>query len=84
MSNYQSYGNNGGYSANLNLTIYNHKDISAEIVVELSTYYGDNLKINWKTQGLNVEKVSSSLLRVKRQFNPDEKFAIEWSEDYRP
>lgn len=38
----------------MNMTITNHKDISAEIVVEYSAYYGDNLKLNWKTPSLNV------------------------------
>lgn len=38
----------------MNMTITNHKDISAEIVVEYSAYYGDNLKLTWKTPNLNV------------------------------
>ncbi len=47
-TDYQSF-NQGGYSANLNLTVFNHKDIKAEIVIEFGTSAGDNLKINWKT-----------------------------------
>jgi hypothetical protein len=78
---YQSFGN-GSYSADLNITITNHKDIPAEIVTELSTY-GDNLRIFWKTQDLNIEKVSATLIRIKRVFKPNEKFAYEWTEDYR-
>jgi hypothetical protein len=82
-TNYQSFNNNGGYSATLNLTVTNHKDIPAEIVVELSSY-GDNLKFTWKTQGLDIEKVSATLVRIKRVFKADEKFTYEWNEDYRP
>lgn len=82
-SNYKSYGN-AGYSADISLTIFNHKSIKAEIVVEIRNYRGDNVRFNWNTQGLNVEKVSASLLRIKREFNANEKFIINWSEDYRP
>ncbi len=68
----------------MNLTVSNRKDISAEIVIEYSNYYGDNLKLNWKTQNLNVQKVSASLYRIKRVFKADETFVFVWSEDYRP
>ena len=40
---------NGGYTADLSLTISNHKDIQAEIVVEINNYYGDNNQLTWKT-----------------------------------
>lgn len=39
----------GGYSANLNLTISNRKEISAEIVVDINNYRGDNVRFNWNT-----------------------------------
>jgi hypothetical protein len=80
---YKSY-DKGGYTAEMNMTITNHKDISAEIVVEYAAYYGDNLKLNWKTPNLNVEKVSASLYRIKKIMKPDEKFVFAWTEDYRP
>jgi hypothetical protein len=81
-SNYQSFANSG-YSADLNLTIWNHKDIAAEIVVEMSNYYGDNNQIIWKTTGLNVEKVSATLLKISRKFAANEKFSYLWNESYR-
>jgi len=81
-TSYQSY-ENGGYSATMNITITNRKSIPAEIVTELSIY-GDNLRITWKNQGINIEKVSATLIRIRRVFKPDEKFAYEWNEDYRP
>lgn len=74
-SNYQSFANSG-YSADLNLTIWNHKDIAAEIVVEMSNYYGDNNQIIWKTTGLNVEKVSATLLRISKKFVADRKSVV--------
>lgn len=39
----------GGYSSTNNITITNHKDINAEIEVRLNQYYGDNLKVSWKS-----------------------------------
>jgi hypothetical protein len=74
----------GGYEADLNLTIWNHKDISAEIVVELNNYNGDNNRITWKTQGLNVVKVSAQKLRISRAFAANEKTSYLWQESYRP
>ena len=59
---------NGGYTADINMTISNHKDIQAEIVVEINNYYGDNNKFTWTTQGLNVEKVNANLYRITRLF----------------
>jgi len=44
----------GYYLANLNLTISNHKNIEAEIVVEISNSRGDNSKFTWNTLGLIV------------------------------
>ena len=66
-SNYRTAQNNG-YTADLALTITNSKNIPAEIVVEHSNYYGDNNRITWVTEGLKVEKVSSSLFRISRVF----------------
>lgn len=86
-SKYQSYTNGlntyGGYSASLNLTVTNHKDIKTEIVIELSSYGGDNLKFDWQTTGLNIEKVNVNLQRITRVFAPNEKFSFLWNEDYR-
>jgi hypothetical protein len=46
--------------------VKNHKNIDAEIVVEINNYRGDNVKFIWTTNDVVVEKVSSSLLRIKR------------------
>ena len=45
--NRKSFSNSGGYEANMNLTINNHKDEEVEIMVIYNTYYGDNLEIKW-------------------------------------
>jgi hypothetical protein len=50
------------------LTIFNHKSIAAEIVVEIANMRGDNVKFIWTTQNLQIEKVSSALLRIKKRF----------------
>jgi len=66
------------------LTVSNHKDIAAEIVVEIANYYGDNNQFTWITLGLNIQKVSSTLLRISRVFKANEQFSYQWSENYRP
>lgn len=47
-------GRENGYMADLELSIRNHKDIEAEIVVEVTNYRGDNVRFNWNTQGVKV------------------------------
>ena len=81
-TNYTSYSNSG-WSADLNLTIANHKDIQAEIVIDISNYYGDNNRFTWVTPNLHVEKVSAQLYRITRVFAANEKVSILWKEDYR-
>ena len=56
------------YTADSNLTIWNHKGIASEIQVDLRNYYGDNCRIGWVESGGDVEKVSASLYRIKRVF----------------
>lgn len=73
-TNYRS-SQNAGYTADLNLSVFNHKNIAAEIVIELSNYYGDNNQINWITPGLNIQRVSSTILRVSRIFKANEQFS---------
>lgn len=82
-TNYRS-SQNAGYTADLNLTVFNHKNIAAEIVVEISNYYGDNNQFSWTSLGLNVQKVSSTLFRISKVFKANEQFSYLWSEDYRP
>ena len=76
--NFRSFSN-GGYFADLNLTIWNHKTIDAEVVVELTNYGRDNNQFDWKTTGLNVEKVNAGLLRISRVFKANEKMSYIWS-----
>jgi hypothetical protein len=52
-------------------------------VVEINNYYGDNNQILFKNVGLNVEKVSAQLYRVKRVFAAGEQVSYLWSEAYR-
>ena len=57
----------------------NHKNIDAEIVVEVKNYRGDNVKFIWITNNIVVEKVSSGLLRIKRVFKANETFTYAWA-----
>ena len=75
VTNYRSY-DRGGYSADLNMTINNHKDISAEIVVVFSRYQGDNVAVNWQSTDLNIEKESATLWKIKRVFAANEKYSF--------
>lgn len=77
-SNYLS-SSTGGFSADLNLTVWNHKAITAEVVVEINNFYGDNNQFVWKTPVFNFERVSASLLRISRKFAANEKFSYLWS-----
>jgi hypothetical protein len=49
-------------------------------VIEISNYRGDNVKFLWQTQGLNVEKESAGLLRIKKVFKANEKASFVWGE----
>ena len=72
-----------GYSANMNMTIKNHKSTEAEVIVKLTTYYGDNLRITWNTPGVELEKVTANLFKFTKVLQADEEFTAEWKEDYR-
>ena len=72
-----------GYSADMNLTVWNHKEIEAEVVVELTTYYGNNLKISWNDE-TELEKVNDNLYRFKKVLKAGEQWIPKWTEDYRP
>jgi len=78
----QSYSQ-GGYKAKMNLTITNHKDTEAEVEVRLSSYYGDNLKLSWESNGVELIKETANKYKWVKTFQPDEEFAFEWREDYR-
>ena len=68
----------GGYTADVNLTISNHKNIQAEIVVEINNYYGSNARFNW-INPRSVENVSATVIRIKRVFAANEKVSYLWS-----
>ena len=62
----------------MNLTIWNHKEIAAEVVVEINNYYGDNNKFTWKNAGLVPEKVTGTLFRITKVLAANEKISILW------
>ena len=68
----------------MNLTITNHKSTAAVVEVTLNQYYGDNLKVKWTTEGLEMTKESANVYKWKRLIQPDEKFVATWTEDYFP
>lgn len=76
----------GGYSAEMNLTITNHKSVEAEVEVRLNGYYGDNLKVTWNAgnQGVALEKVDANNYKFRRVLKPEETFSALWTEEYRP
>ena len=65
------------------MTVRNHKQFPAEIVVEINNYYGDNNQILFRNVGLNVEMVSAQLYRIKKVFAAGEQYSYLWSENYR-
>ena len=50
----------GGYTADVNMKVVNHKDVKADVVVILSNGYADNLKITMNGDAFAPEKVSAS------------------------
>lgn len=79
---YVSYYTNitSGYEADLNLTISNRKDISAEIVVDLNVNSDSRFLVTWADPNLKAERISASLLRIKRVFAPSETVSYLWNE----
>mgnify|MGYP000847586675 FL=1 len=55
----------GGYTADVTMTVNNHKDIKADVVIIFSNGHGDNLRIK-VTSGPAPEKVSSSEYRWRK------------------
>lgn len=55
----------GGYTADVTMTVNNHKEIKADVVVIFSNGYGDNLRIKM-TSGSNPEKVSTTEYRWRK------------------
>ena len=75
----------GGYRAEMNLTVVNHKDTPAEVEVKFTTYYGDNLSAKWNSANpVQLEKISASEYHVTQVLKPDEKVSYLWTEDYQP
>lgn len=46
--------NSGSYRAEMNMTVKNRKDTEAEVIVIYSNGYGDNLKIDWKSNDIEL------------------------------
>lgn len=74
--------NRGGFSAELNMTVTNRKDVKADVIVILSNGYADNLRISMVDGAAAPEKVSASEYRWKKTLNPDEVWQFGWKEDY--
>ena len=43
--------NQGSYSAELNMTVTNHKNVKADVIVIFSNGYADNLKLTMLNNG---------------------------------
>ena len=75
----------GGYTANMNLTIINHKSTSSEIEVKINSYYGGNLKLTWgKANGVQLTKESTNLYKIVSKVEPDQTVVYKWTEEYQP
>ena len=60
------------------MTVKNHKDTEAEIVIIYSNYYNDDLQISWEDNDVELEKKSSSEYKWKKVVQPDEVWTTEW------
>ena len=70
VKNYRSY-DNSGYSANISLTVTNHKSIATEIVIRYTKSHGDNLRLTWKSTGFEIKQETASKYLIKRKFAPN-------------
>lgn len=68
---------NGGFDARLNMTVVNHKESPAKVVVIYRNGYGDNLEFNWSGD-VDVDQYSSTEYRWSKVLNPDEEWTVEW------
>ena len=67
----------------MNMTVINRKNVAAEIEVRMSTFFGDNLKITWNTNSVELIRHSSNEYRWNFMLEPEEELTIEWNENYR-
>lgn len=74
--------NRGGYTADMVMSVTNHKEIKAEVVVIFGNGYGDNLKITMADGAAKPEKISASEYRWKKVLAANEVWQFGWKEDY--
>jgi len=56
----------------MNMTVKNHKDVEAEVVIIFNHYRGDNLRIEWSNSNeVEIEKETSSRYKWKKILQPD-------------
>ena len=67
----------------MNMTVKNHKDTEAEVVIIYSNSYADNLKFQWLEENVELEKRTSTEFRWKKVLQPDEIWVTKWVENYR-
>lgn len=53
------------------MTVTNHKDVKADVIVILSNGYADNLRVTMVGGAAAPEKVSATEYRWKKTLNPD-------------
>ena len=74
-------GINGSYNAKLRMTVKNHKDTAAEVVVKYYNGYGDNLRFAWDNEE-DLVKISATEYEFKKVLQPDEIWETTWEENY--
>jgi hypothetical protein len=76
--------NRGSYTADLNITVRNHKETDAEIIVVYSNNYGDNLEIEWdQSNDVVLERERSRLFKWRKVVKGNENWIVQWTETYR-
>lgn len=71
-------GNRGGYVADVVMTVKNHKEIEADVVVIFSNGYGDNLKLTMANGAANPTKISASEYRWTKTLAANEEWSFGW------
>lgn len=75
---YTGVDDRGSYKSSQNITIKNHKEFAAEIVVEISNFRGDNLDLFWKSPDVEIVRVNAFLFRISKIFAAGEEKTYVW------
>lgn len=61
------------------MTVTNHKETDARVIIIFNNGYGDNLDMTWDNAE-TLDKRSATEYRWEKVLKPDEKWTVKWGE----